>query len=101
MLVAVTGCGARPAPIPPSTPRPIPPVSATITALRVGPGPGGAGEIAVVPVETYVEGVVAAEQAVGTLPAAIALEVLQVQAIISRTFALAHLGRNAREGLAP
>jgi stage II sporulation protein D len=48
--------------------------------------------------EAYVAGVLAGEQAVGTLPAAVATKVLELQAVISRTYAVANRGRHAREG---
>jgi stage II sporulation protein D len=59
--------------------------------------PGEAG-VRVIPLEDYVGGVVAGEIAVGTLDARVALEVLSLQAVIARTYAIANLGRHARDG---
>lgn len=97
LLLATLGCAARTTPPPTAADRPVLPAAPEAT-LRVGPGPGGSGPVEVVELESYVAGVVAAEQAVGTLPASVARGVVQVQAVISRTFALAHRGRHGREG---
>lgn len=51
-----------------------------------------------VPLEAYVAGALAGEQAVGALPPAVAPRVLELQAIISRTYGATNRGRHAREG---
>jgi stage II sporulation protein D len=88
------GCATRPVTAPQPAPLPSPPAGAD---ARVLVGVSGEGVVAL-PLEAYVEGAVAAEQAVGALPLELADAVLQVQAITARTYALANRGRHAREG---
>lgn len=106
VLSGALGCAARTtappatdAPVPAAVPVPVParPFGPDAT-LRVGPGPGSSGSIERIEMEAYVAGVVSAEQAVGALAPEVARGVVQVQAIVSRTFALAHRGRHEREG---
>lgn len=97
MLIAgALGCATRPAPLPGATTRPQPLPGTSV--IRLGPGPGQARPVTVMDLETYLVGVVAGEQALGALSPALAREAARLQAVISRTFALAHLGRHAREG---
>lgn len=60
-------------------------------------GEGGP-RVVTLPLDEYVLGVVRAEMSQGALRNASALRGLEVQAIVSRTYALANLGRHAAEG---
>ena len=76
---------------------PAPPVArdqGDVVTIRVGtPQPGGAYSVRVLPLEEYVERVLAGEAAPRTAPAA-----LEALAITVRTFALANRRRHARDG---
>lgn len=100
VLATLLGAGAcaRPA-RPPVTAPPAPPSRGS------GGGPllvrlpaEASGKVVPVALEAYVAGALAGEQAVGSLPPAIASRVLELQAIISRTYAVANRDRHAREG---
>lgn len=66
--------------------------------VRVRVGSGTAMRILSLPLEAYVGGVVFGEVALGSIPPATASAVAQLQAILARTYAVAHLGRHASEG---
>lgn len=102
-LLAVAGCG-RPAP--PVSPGPRPPAAQRPPVAAPGPSSRlpadvrvqSKGGIVTLPLDDYVAGVVAGELAVGALPVEVADRVLALQAIVTRTWAVANLGRHAREG---
>lgn len=79
----------RPQPVPPATP------AAGLPAVVVVSSPAG---VRTVPLEDYVAGVIAGELAVGALEPEVAPRMLLVQAVVARTWAVANLGRHAREG---
>jgi stage II sporulation protein D len=89
---ASTGSGPRPTPHPSPGPAPV----GETVSVRTGP-PGSRG-VTRVALETYVEGVVAAELSVRQLPPGAARAMLELQAVLARTFAVAHRGRHAAEG---
>ncbi len=59
---------------------------------------GASGPVRQVRFEEYVQGAVLSEFSPGTAPPEVASRMLQLQAIVARTYAIAHLGRHAREG---
>ena len=67
-------------------------------AVRVGVIEGGALRIRTVPLERYVEATILSEFAPPEGDPATIERMLEVQSVIGRTYALAHLGRHAREG---
>ena len=109
LLLVITGC-ARSAP-PPATapppaaappalpqlpPAPVVPGPATSVLVRLGPEEGG--RVVRLSLEAYVAGTLIGEQPVRSLAAEVVDSVLELQALLSRTFALANPGRHAREG---
>jgi stage II sporulation protein D len=66
--------------------------------LRVGVTTGGALRIRTVPLEHYVEAVTLSEFAPASGDPVTIERMLEVQAVITRTYAIGHLGRHAREG---
>lgn len=89
---ASTGPGPRPAPHPSPGPAP------ADETVSVRLGPPGSRAVTRVTLEAYVEGVVAAELSVRQLPAGAARAMLELQAVLARTYAVAHRGRHAAEG---
>jgi stage II sporulation protein D len=67
-------------------------------AVRVKVGVKGASPIVTLPLEEYVAGAVRAEVLPSTLRARSASAALDAQAVVSRTYAAANLGRHAAEG---
>ena len=67
-------------------------------AIRIQIEEGTTARIRAIPLEDYVIGSVLAELPLGTLDPAAAERMAQVQAIVSRTYAVANLGRHAHEG---
>src|SRR5262245_1618737 len=100
LLAAAWGCAARGGTPPAAQPRPEiaseRPAGGIVLRVRLAAGTGG--EVVTLPLEQYVAGTIAAEVAVGTLPRDIAILVLQLQALVARTYAMANLGRHAGEG---
>lgn len=100
VLVLSAGCAAAPG-------RHAPPAVAP-PAVRTAPGGRAAMPAAVrvrttaglrtLALEDYVAGVVAGELAVGALPREVAGPMLTLQAIVARTWAVAHAGRHRSEG---
>jgi len=66
--------------------------------LRVKVSTGGRAEIRQVPLEDYVRATIISEFAPAAGETALVERMLEVQAVISRTYALAHLGRHGRDG---
>ena len=66
--------------------------------MRVGVTEGGKLTIRTVPLERYVEATILSEFAPPAGDAETVERMLEVQAVIGRTYAIAHLGRHAREG---
>ena len=66
--------------------------------LRVGATAGGALTIRTVPLERYVEAAILSEFAPAAGDPDTVERMLEVQAVITRTYAIGHLGRHAREG---
>jgi stage II sporulation protein D len=66
--------------------------------LRVGMTAGGALTIRAVPLERYVEAATLSEFAPASGDSDTVERMLEVQAVITRTYAIGHLGRHAREG---
>jgi len=64
-------------------------------SFLVSPAAGGVRLVNVVPLETYLRGVVPAEMGPRAFPA---LEALKAQAVAARTYAVAHLGERSSEG---
>ena len=88
------GAGRPPALETTGAPQP-PAVSIPATVRVLFPGQEG---VRVLPLEDYVAGVTAGEMAVGSLDPRVAGDVLALQSILARTYAIANLGRHAREG---
>lgn len=80
----------------PPVPAPAPPALAP-SLLVERPSAGGRAVVRV-PLEEYVAGVVAAELSVRQLPPAAAAPMLELQAVLARTYAVANLGRHRRDG---
>jgi stage II sporulation protein D len=68
------------------------------TAVRVRVAEGGRTGVRHVPLEEYVHGTVISEFAPEAGDPAVVGRMLEVQAVISRTYALSHLGRHVRDG---
>jgi stage II sporulation protein D len=66
--------------------------------LRVGTTAGGKLTIRAVPLERYVEAAILSEFAPASGDADTVERMMEVQAVITRTYAIGHLGRHAREG---
>jgi stage II sporulation protein D len=91
--VCATACGG-----PSGRPTLPEPREAAVPSLRVQVIDRGARVAQTVALEDYVRATVISEFAPGTETAAIAERMLEVQAVIGRTYAVSHLGRHAREG---
>jgi stage II sporulation protein D len=66
--------------------------------VRVRAAEGGRTTVRLVPLEEYVHGTIVSEFAPAAGDGAVVGRMLQVQAVISRTYALSHLGRHVRDG---
>lgn len=86
------GCGSGFPAVLPAAPMDAP------ATLRVQVVDGTKRTIRRVPLETYVEGTILSEFAPAAGEAGVIGRMLEVQAVISRTYAVAHLGRHARDG---
>lgn len=91
--VLVAGCSTAP-------PRTVGPASqtATVEIVRVQVRDGSATAVRDVPVEEYVAGTIIAEVDASSADDAVLERMFEVQAIISRTYALSQVGRHGREG---
>lgn len=93
LLFITAGCALQaPVPGPPLSRRGAPDV------LRVRVAEGGRTAVRHVPLEEYVQGTIVSEFAPPGGETAVVGQMLEVQAVISRTYALSHLGRHARDG---
>lgn len=72
--------------------------SAAPSTIRVGVREGNRITIRKVPLETYVQAAILSEFAPPAGDPGVVERMLEVQAVIGRTYALAHLGRHAAEG---
>ena len=96
ILVVVAGtsrCATAPRPSPP-----LPPAPPGALTLRVEVVEGNDHAIHTIPLEDYVRGSVPAEMPLAEPDSAIAGRLARLQAILSRTYALANRGRHADEG---
>lgn len=93
LLLAIASACARPAG--PELPSPAPPVVATVT---VNVTEAGTSVIRKVALEEYVHGAVVSEFAPAAAELPLAERMYEVQAIVTRTYALANLARHQREG---
>lgn len=91
-LLFVPACAAPPAR------RGLPEGPAAGTTVRVGTTEGGRVVVRPVPLEEYVEGSILSEFAPSAGREAVVERMLEVQAVIARTYAAGHLGRHGREG---
>ncbi|HSL23300.1 MAG TPA: SpoIID/LytB domain-containing protein [Vicinamibacterales bacterium] len=94
-VVAAAACGPRP------TPREAPgrPAAAVaVETIRVGISVEGRRQIVVVPLEEYALASALSEVAPPTGENAVMARVYQVQAVLARTYAIAHVRRHAKEG---
>lgn len=107
VLLALQACSSTPArpvphPLPPvaARPRQTPPAdtSAVVPVLEAVRVRTAQGDIRVIGIEDYVAGVVAGELAIGAIDPRVVRDMLAVQAILARTYAVANAGRHAREG---
>ena len=93
LAVALAGCLATPlTPLLPSATFALP------RYIRVGVGERGVETIKNVPLEEYVQATALSEFAPPAGELSTVEQMLEVQAIISRTYAVAHVGRHARDG---
>jgi stage II sporulation protein D len=93
ILVAGAGCSAPPSRTTlPSSGR------ATPDFIRVGVKDGNRVTVHRVPLEEYVRAAIISEFAPGSGEAAVVERMFEVQAVIGRTYALAHLNRHAADG---
>lgn len=93
MALLVTACAVPTRPV--SLPRSI---RTAPTSLQVRVVENGVASIRRVPLEDYVRGAILSEFAPADGDPAVIRRMLEVQAVISRTYALAHAGRHARDG---
>jgi stage II sporulation protein D len=73
-------------------------VPAAPRVVRVGVTEGGETKVRLVPLEAYVEATILSEFAPANGAAATVERMLEVQAVVGRTYAIGHLGRHARDG---
>jgi stage II sporulation protein D len=66
--------------------------------IRVGVVEGGKTQVRAVPIEEYVAATIVSEFAPPDGEPAVVERMLEIQAVIGRTYALAHLGRHGRDG---
>ena len=93
VLAAASACSAPPSRT--ELPSGIPAAPATI---RIGVSEGRETRIRAVPLEAYVEATILSEFAPAQGQADTVERMLEVQAVVVRTYALGHLGRHARDG---
>jgi stage II sporulation protein D len=93
ILVAGTGCSAAPSrtTLPSS-------VRAAPDFIRVGVKEGNRVTVRRVPLEEYVRAAILSEFAPGSGDAGVVARMFEVQAVIARTYAFAHLSRHAADG---
>jgi stage II sporulation protein D len=94
-VLVVSGAACVSRPIAPSTPSPSP---ALPRHVRVQVIEQGVSVVRDVPLEEYVQATVISEVAPAAGDIGTVGRMLEVQAVISRTYAVSHLGRHAREG---
>lgn len=92
LLTLAAGCAIRPGTLPDPSPRSAP------KTVRVRVVDGGRTTIRHVPLEEYVLGTTISEFAPAAGHASVVGRMLEVQSVISRTYALSHLGRHRRDG---
>jgi peptidoglycan hydrolase-like amidase len=93
LLLLAAGCSA------PATRATLPSArSAAPSTIRVGIREGNRITIRKVPLETYVQAAILSEFAPPSGDTGVVERMLEVQAVIGRTYALAHLGRHETEG---
>jgi stage II sporulation protein D len=93
LLLLAAGCSA------PATRATLPSArSAAPSTIRVGIREGNRITIRKVPLETYVQAAILSEFAPPSGDTDVVERMLEVQAVIGRTYALAHLGRHEAEG---
>lgn len=96
VMTAISGCGGAarprvtPAPSPPGAPRP--------AVIHVGTLIGGQRHVAVLPLEEYVLAAVLSELSPASSDPGAVRRMFAVQAIVARTYAVAHLTRHIKEG---
>jgi stage II sporulation protein D len=95
LLVCLASAGCLAAPASPTLPAP---TAASPRAVRVQVIEEGLSVVREVPLEDYVRATAISEFAPAAGDMAIVERMLEVQAIISRTYAVSHLTRHAREG---
>ncbi|HJO39228.1 MAG: SpoIID/LytB domain-containing protein [Vicinamibacterales bacterium] len=96
LLAAGCASGTTPPPRVAPTPRPTP--APPDRVVRVQVTENGRHRIVVRDLEDYVVGSILSETALAGLPAVAATHVARLQAVLARTYAVANLGRHAREG---
>ena len=94
MSSGITGC-ISPPPLPPARSGFTKPTSYTIRIQIVNRTNA---RIARIPLEDYVAGSILAELSLGSLDPPVAERMAKVQAIVSRTYTIANLGRHAKDG---
>ena len=94
LLAGVTGACSSPASRAVTTPRALPGPA----FIRVGVVEGGRTVVRRVALEDYVEATIVSEFAPGSGDPALVERMLEVQAVIGRTYALAHRSRHGRDG---
>ncbi len=93
VAIGAAACSAPGRPALPSAPAPAP----RVIRVQVADD-GGAPAVRRVPLEAYVQATILSEFAPASGDSAVVERMLEVQAVISRTYALAHVARHAREG---
>ena len=92
LLASTVGCSTAPGKVA----LPSPSVAPRVIAVRTSADPATA--VRHVPLEEYVRGTILSELAPSGADAALAGRMYDLQAIVSRTYAVANLGRHGREG---
>jgi stage II sporulation protein D len=92
LLTLAAGCAIRPGTLPDPSPR------SALKTVRVRVVDSGRATIRQVPLEEYVLGTTISEFAPAAGHASVVGGMLEVQSVISRTYALSHLGRHERDG---
>ena len=98
LALTAAGCASSTTMRPRVSPSPRPDRAANARVLRVEVVDEGQTRVVTLPLEDYVTGSVLAEVALGALPSAAVIQVARLQAVLARTYAVAHRGRHAREG---
>src|SRR4051794_12979908 len=92
VLLLSAGCAGR------AAPRPLPPMPPPVETVRVQFDDRGQTVIRDVPLESYVAATALSEFAPAAGNPAAVESMYAVQAIVARTYAIAHRGRHARDG---